>query len=653
MRKIWFFLALHFVFFELTYGFQSFKSQCNATYYEKHLNDSRPGLVDAKGNPVGDIKLAAGIDVDKCYEVCGGDYQDFDYLSFASSFTTWLLPWLTLISQLPYEASNSRANIMSVLLALGSPAMITYSVTLTVLNGYSIRQKFKNLRNRCTNIQNRDLYRRRIKAAAFILQESQQVPMRTSEDNGWLSGLVVLRENQAWWKNTEKHLSGTRRGRTFSLYTQISMASVAWLLTVIGALIGNIGDTTTALQLSSGSIWLWMIPVILGWIMGNMAPYLESQETQLTFIAGTQSSSRAINDALCDEHHPATRISSQPDGNGNIYTHGEQTGVKNRIGFATRPDPNANPNNNVGALPLIGPGIIHAGTNPNPPEDEDFPWLGSSLSGDEAEAGPVYNYARLFTWWAFAETMENAFSSMIRSMMQNVPLDLDGLQQQQQQQQQPGFVRREVARFCGLAHGTRRAYYEWADMPAIVWRHMFYAAAVAIILQWGITGASLMIAYLTPTVGLGCRSGTYLIYGSVATLSWFLLILSSLFSHGTILYLQRQFEQKDVVVPRILCALTLATRKTGKGLALLNAVFLFTSCIFEYTGFYGRCWCQANVPSMGSRGYSVIFLTPSDVATKAKRYWGGGITISLIVGIFTWGFFYLCTKDNWEIEIDD
>jgi hypothetical protein len=96
--------------------------------------------------------------------------------------------------------------------------------------------------------------------------------MRASQDNGWLSSLVVLGENQSWWESAEKHIWNTRRGVTFSLVAQILMAFIAWFLTVLGALLGNLGDSSTALQLSSGSLWLWMIPVILGWIMGNMAP---------------------------------------------------------------------------------------------------------------------------------------------------------------------------------------------------------------------------------------------------------------------------------------------------------------------------------------------------------------------------------------------
>ena len=41
--------------------------------------------------------------------------------------------------------------------------------------------------------------RERLRAAQYLLQESQQVPMRASQGDGWLSSLIFLQENDAWW----------------------------------------------------------------------------------------------------------------------------------------------------------------------------------------------------------------------------------------------------------------------------------------------------------------------------------------------------------------------------------------------------------------------------------------------------------------------
>jgi hypothetical protein len=187
------------------------------------------------------------------------------------SFTTWLLPWLTLTAQLPYEGSHWQTNLLAVLFSLGSPAILIMSLTMTVMNGNWIHEKFKKLweRSRTQPSPVRERFGRRINAASFIIQESQQAPMRVSEDVGWLSSLIVLKENQSWWIYVEGHIRDTRKGVTLSLIAQISMAFITWLFTIAVALIGNLGDSTTALQLASGSLWLWMIPATHGWITGN------------------------------------------------------------------------------------------------------------------------------------------------------------------------------------------------------------------------------------------------------------------------------------------------------------------------------------------------------------------------------------------------
>lgn len=43
-----------------------------------------------------------------------------------------------------------------------------------------------------------------------------------------------------------------------------------------------------------------------------------------------------------------------------------------------------------------------------------------------------------------------------------------------------------------------------------------------------------MIVWYTPTTGLGCRSGAYIIYGALATIVWAMMLLSSLFTHWAV-----------------------------------------------------------------------------------------------------------------------
>lgn len=83
--------------------------------------------------------------------------------------------------------------------------------------------------------------------------------MRASQGSGWLSSLLVAGENHEWWSRLKRRLRETRPGVTISLVAQVVVAAIAWLFTVITDFVGFLGDSSTALQISSGSLWVWMV----------------------------------------------------------------------------------------------------------------------------------------------------------------------------------------------------------------------------------------------------------------------------------------------------------------------------------------------------------------------------------------------------------
>jgi hypothetical protein len=199
-----------------------------------------------------------------------------------------------------------------------------------------------------------------------------------------------------------------------------------------------------------------------------------------------------------------------------------------------------------------------------------------------------------------------------------------------------------------------------------------------------------MMAYLTPTVGLGCRSGSYLIYGVAATISWALFISSSLLSHAVALRYQgiytgrSPFPRKDnrdienAGIPlmtteefglesdpvnlsvhqrtswhSILAFLAVFTRLTGKLIAAVNSCWIVLSAIFEYTGVYNNCWCETDADVLGSRAWATIFLTPQALATVSRSYWVGGVIFSFGVCFFAYVGFYLGCKRSDDDDKDD
>jgi len=180
---------------------------------------------------------------------------DFNFQIFSGSMTNYFLPWIALTAQLPFETGDPWSNAvrarslrkaylvsplinkqMSFFMAVGSPSLITFSLTLTILNRYWVRRTFEGLYKKAQSItisSRFSEYTVRVRAAQYLLQEAQQVPLRAAQDRGWLSSLLVIPGNTEWWYHLQDRLKSTRRGFTASLAAQILVAVLAYLFTVI------------------------------------------------------------------------------------------------------------------------------------------------------------------------------------------------------------------------------------------------------------------------------------------------------------------------------------------------------------------------------------------------------------------------------------
>jgi len=87
-------------------------------------------------------------------------------------------------------------------------------------------------------------------------------------------------------------------------------------------------------------------------------------------------------------------------------------------------------------------------------------WFGFDVKGDEKEEGPLYNYARPFTWWQFASSIEQAFATTLSSLRsgdncQEKPWEMHRLPD-------PNLAgtAMQVAKYCGFATRPILAYPE-------------------------------------------------------------------------------------------------------------------------------------------------------------------------------------------------
>ena len=159
-------------------------------------------------------------------------------------------------------------------MVIGSPALVTYSLMLTIRNRYWVREEFDLLRRRFQDIHTEyNGFEQKLSAIQYVLEECQQVPLRVSQTRGWFSSLIVLPTNDPWWTSVGSKLKNTRRGRTLSLVFQLLAATVAFLFTVIASFVASLGNITAALQLSAGSIWLWMVSMTIVSVPSTLSTY--------------------------------------------------------------------------------------------------------------------------------------------------------------------------------------------------------------------------------------------------------------------------------------------------------------------------------------------------------------------------------------------
>ena len=133
---------------------------------------------------------------------------------------------------------------------------------------------------------------------------------------------------------------------------------------------------------------------------------------------------------------------------------------------------------------------------------------------------------------------------------------------------------------------------------------MFGAVIPALILQCGTTAAAAVIIVFTPTVGLGCRSLGYLIYGGLAIVIMFLAILSTIFA--------RISETRDITrspfVKSFTAFIAITLRRFYFSLAFINATGLIVISCFQFSHFLDNCYCNASVIGRGTGSYIIISL---------------------------------------------
>ncbi|MCJ1404405.1 hypothetical protein MMC11_007630 [Xylographa trunciseda] len=595
-------------------------------------------LVDSSGSFTNDWNDAWGITYSACITLCGSGWEAFDWYFFSTSVSSWVLPWLALTAQLPYETKDSTTNLLSVLLAVGSPMLITYSLCLTVLNSRWINIRFRALYDRNEEVLGKQV--KAMEAARVFLRESQHIPLGISGDRSIIAQLVVSPENRAWWYSLRKEVLKSKREWTYSLLAQVIWVSVAVISAILDFFDATVDNNTMGIGVAINSLWIRMIPVTLGFVW-----------------VGTQRSSRTIRDALM----AAEALVSEEDASG-VYQPLRRV-TKRMIGFRDRTG-----DERISTRSDLENSMRWRHERPSPRT-----LYGVSIAGFEMEPGPIFNYARVWSHLYTTRIIIDAFETLNARLEARHPVHTKEI----------GW-NYDVTRWKDNLQGSpeeMEAYiyppnHRWPsqDTHCMIW-HCLLSTFVGMILLWGTTGAAILTAYNTPVIGLGCESGAYLLYGIMATLSWALLVLSAYLSHQYNLRIEptdsqqapTKEEASDVELHSLLSRQTTAvsssdlgpspglpapslptalvlpliplTRCLGLLLGALNAIWLLLISILQFTNVYNNCWCEASVLGLGSKAWVILWATDDQIVAAAWNSWIFAVVMSS-VAVMGAGFFF-------------
>jgi hypothetical protein len=579
------------------------------------------GAVDGNGNAVISLNQTEGLLYRQCVSICGSGHQTNSWSQISTSLTSWLFPWLVLVAQLPFQTKGQGNDVLSAFLVVGSPVIAMYSLLVTLSNSRWIYRKCRELEI----IERYDGDREHMLQVAYVLSMCQQVPLEI-KDPKLLACSIALQRNRAWWGELADRLRDSARILPESLWPQIFLVIGTYILTVIdafrslgGMLYLNIFlmllDQPTAFGLAIGMAWAWTFSLVLGW-----------------YTVGTQMTRGCIKDTLsrANKHLEVPRYLGQ----------GADDQAENRKELKR-----------VNSLALRhGPLAHREGT---PQGRADRLWGTFTIAGDEESPGPVYNYARIYTWQRIAVIVIDAHCKP-RLAQGDVPGSSDELLRcchfnpADVQEQIHPFSRQPRTQTIEMDEGRRPRQLpqpqQQVDValpppkfkPTDIHGGALSMFSLAMLFHFCTSLPPFLIDFLTPTVGLGCHSGSYLLYFGISfAAAWFLVGSAWLSKRWIWLRDQRRSDQR----PRtrlsnfsfhMLAFFAVLFRGIGKLLAYLNSIWILIYCIFVFSGLYEQCYCQAAGIQRGDNGW-ITFLTAPQLVDQVRGIWIGTLVGNMVV----------------------
>jgi hypothetical protein len=450
-----------------------------------------------------------------------------------------------------------------VALTVGSPALAAFSLALTAVNTRWANDRFSTI-----NYPN---HKNAVKTLIYL----QQVPIRLTIRGGYLASLIVLHENDGWWNHLVERLEQTHTW-TIAAATSIAWVIIAFVFTIVDSFM-NLGSNINSNGQGVGSLWVWLVPVVIGWLWIPVCSY------------------NKLKAAIDKANYFAFVATPKIDGL-------DDTGA-----------------------PRLARHVLDMQAVSIYEKHEVF-------TQDAARAAPVFNYARIWEWSSVVETIAQAFEHADRKARRLEPVNTEETWVYPREEE--GLeIRREnrigtigqVQAYCGFGVGGREPA---QPVPSGVWRRIFVASVFALGLQWATTGSAALIVIFTPTSGLGCRSASYILYGTISTMIWAVSLLSSCLAHySKVLHDRNNAPRARFNSASLAKGLATLLRRLSTFAAFCNMVAIILACVFQFSNFYSTCYCNSSVFGRGAQNaYNIIGIEYDHGPMKGA--WIGGVVLA-------------------------
>ncbi|KAJ7257832.1 hypothetical protein C8J57DRAFT_1074373 [Mycena rebaudengoi] len=397
------------------------------------------------------------------------------------------------------------------------------------------------------------------KNAVKILSDLQQSSLEVNTKGSLLASLVVLHKNDEFWEELSVWLN---YGHTWSIS---AVASILWVvIAYVFPVVDSFTEASTFLTpnengLAVVSIFLWLLPIVVGWL--QISPECDAER---------------VHQAM----EKANKIAYVASLDGDPILASE---LSNKRAICLRKD-------------------------------------AGEIRRDEQRTPPIYNYARFFPWTSAAEHVYCAFREASERSHSHQPVSGNRwLSEKEDRNMKVHHLNHrgslaQVTTYLNLTPAEIFPHPRSRWGSGVVSRFLL-AAFVALCLTWGTTGAAMAITYYTPTKGLTCRLGSYLIYGILSALVWMMMVISSVLAHYSTFAVSFKNRYMHTKSTRLAGGLSIILRRLGKILATINVIWIVLACLFQFGGFFDSCWCDSSVFYLGAKSaYNVVDISPDDVA---------------------------------------